>query len=152
MQRPIHGVHPIFLQKYFGTLMDHCASSNLCFSANLPPFRADITRQKTAFDKFYSLQNHTLHSAKKANAATLAVHSNTAQSCVMLVSCSVEKTSPKGFSASKCDIGNWIFSKLGIFEKLFGIFLDFWEEFFETFWGIFLESLKKILYQICSPV
>ena len=35
------------------------------------------------------------------------------------------KTSPKGFSASKCDIGNWIFSKLGIFEKLFGIFLDF---------------------------
>jgi Leu/Phe-tRNA-protein transferase len=22
-----------------------------------------------------------------------------------------EKTSPKGFSASKCDVGNWIFSK-----------------------------------------
>ena len=53
--------------------MDHCASSNLCFSANLPPFRADITRQKTVFDKFYSLQNHTLHSARKANAATLVV-------------------------------------------------------------------------------
>ena len=93
---PRPGVHPIFLQKYFDTLMDHCeasnlqgsyylsskyfrtlmdqcASSNPCFSANFPPFRADITRQKTAFDKFYSLQNHTLHSARKANEATLVV-------------------------------------------------------------------------------
>jgi hypothetical protein len=27
----------------------------------------------------------------------------------------VKKTSPKGFSAFKCDVGNWIFSKLGTF-------------------------------------
>ena len=31
----------------------------------------------------------------------------------------LKKTSPKGFSASKCDVGNWICSKLGIFEKFF---------------------------------
>ena len=45
-----------------------------------------------------------------------------------------EKTSPKGFSASKCDIADWIFSKLEIFEKfdfLGGIFLeDFFGGFF----------------------
>ena len=38
-------------------------------------------------------------------------------------------TSPKGFSASKCDVTNWMFSKsYEFFEKLFGnvwIFLDF---------------------------
>ena len=28
---------------------------------------------------------------------------------------SFQKKSPKGFSASKCDVGNWIFSKLGTF-------------------------------------
>ena len=48
------------------------------------------------------------------------------------------KASPKGFSASKCEVGNWIFSKLGIFEKFFGFFLDFfwgffWRNFFERF-------------------
>ena len=48
----------------------------------------------------------------------------------------MEKTSSKGSSASKCDVGNWIFSKLGIFEKLFGNCLDFWE----IFWGFFLED------------
>ena len=88
------GVHPIFLKKYFCTLVDHCASSNLCFSANLPPFRADITRQKTVFDKFYSLQNHTLHSARKAKCGHPCCR-NTAQSCVMIVSCSVEKNNRK---------------------------------------------------------
>ena len=52
----------------------------------------------------------------------------------------VKKTSPKGFSASKRDIGNWIFSKLGIFEKLldflglFGVF--FWIVLDEFFWRI----------------
>ena len=35
------------------------------------------------------------------------------------------ETSPKGFSASKCDVGNWIFSKSKeFFEKLLGKFLD----------------------------
>ena len=55
-----------------------------------------------------------------------------------------EETSPKGFSASKCDVGNWIFSKSKVcFEKLLGKFLDFvWnflEEFFleEFFWRKF---------------
>ena len=38
----------------------------------------------------------------------------------------LEKTSPKGFSASKCDVGNWIFSKFWeFFEKLILNFLDF---------------------------
>ena len=47
------------------------------------------------------------------------------------------KTSPKGFSASKCDVGNWIFSKSKeLFEKLLENFLEdflggiFWEDFF----------------------
>ena len=50
---------------------------------------------------------------------------------------------PKGFSASKCDLGNWIFSKLGIFEKFFGHSLDFlgiyfWIFFLRNFfWGFF---------------
>ncbi len=39
------------------------------------------------------------------------------------------KTSTKGFSVSKCDVGNWIFSEsweyLGIFENFFGILLEF---------------------------
>mgnify|MGYP007048896769 CR=1 FL=1 len=50
-----------------------------------------------------------------------------------------------GFSASKCDVGNWMFLKLGIFWEIFwksfGFFLDFWEEFFwrivwEDFFGM----------------
>ena len=51
-----------------------------------------------------------------------------------------KKTSPKGFSASKCDVGNWILSKsweflLRIFWESFGNFLEdflggfFWKEF-----------------------
>ena len=46
------------------------------------------------------------------------------------------KTSPKGFSASKCDEGNWIFSKK--FEKLFEIFWIFFWNFFGIFWEDFL--------------
>ena len=61
-----------------------------------------------------------------------------------------KKTSPKGFSALKCDVQNWMFSKLEtslkffwIFSGIFWIFLgfllkeffgglleDFWEDFF----------------------
>ena len=55
-----------------------------------------------------------------------------------------KKTSPKGFSASKCDVGNWIFSKSKeFFEKLLGKFLDFWEDFFGRifFWKNFLEEV-----------
>jgi hypothetical protein len=51
------------------------------------------------------------------------------------------KTSPKGFSASKCDVENWIFSKswefLGNLSGMFlgRIFRDFWgfREFFQNF-------------------
>ena len=50
------------------------------------------------------------------------------------------KTSPKLFSASKCDVGNWIFSKLWIFEKFFGNSLDFLRKFLEDFMGGFLEG------------
>ena len=41
------------------------------------------------------------------------------------------KTSPKGFLASKCGVGNWIFSKS-------------WE-FFGYFLGIFLKLFEKTL-------
>ena len=48
------------------------------------------------------------------------------------------KTSPKGFTASKCDVGNWIFSKSWEF---FGIFLGIlWECFWNSlgmFWEFF---------------
>ena len=45
------------------------------------------------------------------------------------------KTSPKGFSASKCDVGNWIFSKSWkFFENCFGDFLEIFRDFF---WKIF---------------
>ena len=73
------------------------------------------------------------------------------------------KTSPKGFSASKFDVGNWIFSKLGIFEKFFGNSFDFfgilfggffgkiffggifWEDFFERiFWEEFFVYIVKV--------
>ena len=62
-------------------------------------------------------------------------------------------TSPNEFSASKCDVGNWIFSKSSdFFEKLLGNFLDFfggifWEEFFGRnflegiFWKEFLGEI-----------
>ena len=59
------------------------------------------------------------------------------------------ETSLKGFSASKCNVGNWIFSKLELFEKLFGFLRDFWGELFGLFLdfsggffgGFFLEDL-----------
>ena len=46
-------------------------------------------------------------------------------------------TSLKGFSASKCDVGNWIFSKLGTFWEIFWIFfwIFFWRFFFEDLLG-----------------
>ena len=52
---------------------------------------------------------------------------------------SEKKTSPKGFSASKCDVGNWIFSKS--WEFLGGIFGRnflknfFWKKFFGSIFG-----------------
>ena len=47
-----------------------------------------------------------------------------------------KETSPKGFSASKCDVWNWIFSKSWeFFEKLFGNVLDFVLEILVEFFG-----------------
>ena len=44
------------------------------------------------------------------------------------------KTSPKGFSASKCDVENWIFSKSWeVLGNLSGIFLG---RIFRDFWGV----------------
>ena len=47
------------------------------------------------------------------------------------------KTSPKGFWASKCDVGNWIIQNLGnfwefvaMFGEFFGNFWEFRREFF----------------------
>ena len=66
----------------------------------------------------------------------------------------MNKTSTKGLLASKCDVGNWIFSKLGTFREIvwnffsyFWFFLDFlggtfWEDFFgRNFWEDFLRGL-----------
>ena len=62
-------------------------------------------------------------------------------------------TSPKGFSASKCDAGNWIFSKLGFFEKFFGNLLEtIWKLFGNSleilwiFWGLFLDFFWRIFF------
>ena len=56
------------------------------------------------------------------------------------------------FSTSKCDVGNWIFSKSweflnfgGIFGEFFGNLGGFFWEFFENFWGIFGEFLGNFL-------
>ena len=63
----------------------------------------------------------------------------------------IEKTSPKGFSTSKCDKGNQIFSKsLDLFEKLFGNFWDFfgiflWFFFEKFFGGFFWEKFLKVI-------
>ena len=46
-------------------------------------------------------------------------------------------TSPKGFSASKCDVGNWIFSKSK--EFLRNCLENYWI-FLGFFWRIFLEE------------
>ena len=46
-----------------------------------------------------------------------------------------KQTSPKGFSASKCNVGIWIFSKS---QKFFGFFGKiFWEDFLGGFLGGF---------------
>ena len=50
----------------------------------------------------------------------------------------LDKTSPKRFSASKCDVGNWIFSKSWEF---FGTFLEYLWEFF----GVFADFLGNFL-------
>ena len=55
--------------------------------------------------------------------------------CPKIIGIKVEKTSPKGFSASKCDEGNWIFSKS----------YDFFEKWFENFWIFFEIVLEFIL-------
>ena len=47
-----------------------------------------------------------------------------------------EVTSPKGFSAYKCDVGNWIFSKSWEFWGYFLNFLGILWEFFLEFLGI----------------
>ena len=61
----------------------------------------------------------------------------------------LENTSPKGFSASKCNVGNWIVSKsLEYFKKLFGIVLDFFGNFwnfFGNFWNFFGTFLRIFL-------
>ena len=72
-----------------------------------------------------------------------------------------QQTSPKGVSASKCDVGNWIFSKsfLDFFGKFLEIFLElfggfFWRNFLKEFFGrnflggilTFLKSAKLFEY------
>ena len=52
-------------------------------------------------------------------------------------------TSPKGFSASKCDVGNWIFSKLGTFWEIDWNFFRFFQDFRRVFLGIFLEFFSE---------
>ena len=49
-------------------------------------------------------------------------------------------TSPKGFWASKCDVGNWIFSNClrNCWEFFFDFLGNFWEFFRRIFWGDFL--------------
>ena len=57
------------------------------------------------------------------------------------------ETSPKGFSASKCDVGNWILSKSWeFFEKLFGNFMIF-GEFIKNFLAIFWEFLGGTFWE-----
>ena len=53
------------------------------------------------------------------------------------------QTSPKGFSASKCDVGNWIFSKLGTFLEIVRKFFGFLRDFFEELLGFFLDFFWK---------
>ena len=76
------------------------------------------------------------------------------------------QTSPKGFSASKCDVGNWILSNClrncqEIFQNFQEIFENFWGGFFwkDFLGGFFLEEffvyigidlLVKILSQCRS--
>ena len=43
-------------------------------------------------------------------------------------------TSPKEFSASKCDVGKWILSKSWVFVKLIGNFMEFFGSLLRIFW------------------
>ena len=63
--------------------------------------------------------------------------SNSSSSCKLYESTSwnMKKTSLKGFSASKCDVGIWYFQNLRNFLEIFWIF-----------WGIFLEFFKRIFF------
>ena len=62
-----------------------------------------------------------------------------------------EWTSPKGFLASKFDVGNGIFSKLyNFFEILFGIFLDFCGECFGTFLEFLGDFFGNFLEDFCE--
>jgi hypothetical protein len=59
-------------------------------------------------------------------------------------------TSPKGFSASKCDVGNWIFSKSWeCFGNVLGIFLGNFLRILCEFivWEFFRKSLR-ILWEL----
>ena len=63
-----------------------------------------------------------------------------------------QKTSPKGFSASQCDVGNRIFSKSceffgNIFEIFFEIFWEYFGNFGGIFWGILCGILCGILWE-----
>ena len=61
------------------------------------------------------------------------------------------KTSPKGFSASKCVIENFIFSKSQeFFEKQYGNFLENFFEFFGFFFGIFWNFLEFFGEFLCN--
>ena len=56
------------------------------------------------------------------------------------------KTSSKGFSASKCDVGNWILSKSWeFFEKLFGNFMVFLGSLLRIFWQFFGNFCEEFL-------
>ena len=58
----------------------------------------------------------------------------------------VVKTSPKGFSASKCDVGNWIFQNLrNFFRNCLEIFLEefLWQNFLG---GIFERNFLRGFY------
>ena len=58
------------------------------------------------------------------------------------------KTSLKGFSASKCEVGNWIFSKSwGIFWE----FLNFLRIFGEFFGNSLWNSLGIVNDRLLSP-
>ena len=59
----------------------------------------------------------------------------------MVFSCFHGQTSPKGFLASRCDVGDWTFSKSQkYFEKLFRFFFDFLGIFKRTFLEEFLQG------------
>ena len=62
------------------------------------------------------------------------------------------ETSPKGFSAFKCDVGNWIFKNLGIFWDFFlggggdflGILWEFYRNSLAILWQLFGNSLENL--------